>query len=200
MTNPSYIYNEHEVLIALKQGSEKAFTQIYHQYSVPLYQNILSLVKDEHSAEELVQDVFFKLWKQRETITIEKNLAGYLFVMARNRVYDFFIQITRDKALYKKVSSRASGYYHHIEEIITTKENVDLLKKAIATLPPQRRKAFELCKLEGLTYQQASEEMGISLSTLKDHMINALDAVRLYLSKNMEMPGVLALGLFFTLF
>ncbi len=198
MLSHSIPYNEQELLQGLRQGSGHAFTILYKHYSVPLYYNILSLVKDEHTAEELVQDVFSKIWKQKATITIEKNFAGYLFVMARNRVFDFFQQVARDHALYEKIKIVASAYYDHIEQALFAKENADLLRKAIDTLPPQRKKAFELCKLEGLTYRQASEEMGISLSTLKDHMVNALNSIRLYISKNVEVAGMLTFYCFCT--
>ena len=107
--------------------------------------------------------------------------------MARNQVFDFFAQVTKDQALYAKLKAVASEEYEHIEQVLFASQNASLIQKAIATLPPQRRRAFELCKMEGLTYRQASEEMGVSLSTLKDHMIYALDSVRLYLSKNMEL-------------
>jgi len=190
--NTATLHNEEELLISLRQGSESAFTKLYHHYSLPLYYNILSLVKDGHTAEELVQEVFTKIWKRRAAIIIEKSFSAYLFVMARNKVFDFFQQVTRDQALYARIKDIASEQYDQIEQALFARENADLLRKAIATLPPQRRRAFELCKIEGLTYRQASEEMGVSLSTLKDHMINAFDSIRLYISKNMEAAGVLA--------
>lgn len=192
-------YNEQELLHELGQGSEHAFTVLYRHYSVPLYYNILSLVKDECTAEELVQDVFSKIWKQKASISMAKNFSGYLFMTARNRVYDFFRQLNRDQALHARIRSISSEAYDHIEQAIFAKENADLLRKAIDTLPPQRRRAFELCKLEGLTYRQASEEMGISLSTIKDHMVNALDTIRLYISRNVGVAGMLAFYCFCTL-
>jgi len=192
-------YNEQELLQGLREGSELAFTLLYKHYSAPLYYNILSLIKDECTAEELVQDVFSKIWKQRASISIAKSFSGYLFMTARNRVYDFFRQLNRDQALHARIRSIASEAYDHIEQAIFAKENADLLRKAIDTLPPQRRRAFELCKLEGLTYRQASEEMGISLSTIKDHMVNALDTIRLYISRNVGVAGMLAFYCFCTL-
>ncbi|MFT3947754.1 MAG: RNA polymerase sigma-70 factor [Agriterribacter sp.] len=185
-------YNEQELLQGLRRGSEHAFTVLYKHYSVPLYYNILSLVKDECTAEELVQDVFSKIWRQKASIDIRKSFSGYLFVTARNRVYDFFQQVSRDQALQARIMTIASEGYDHIEQAIFAKENADILRKAIDALPPQRRRAFELCKLEGLTYRQASEAMGVSLSTVKDHMVNALDAIRLYISKNVGVAGALA--------
>lgn len=192
MLNQPPPYNEQELLQELQQGSADAFTCLYKHYSVPLYYNIFSLVKDENTAEELVQDVFLKIWRRKSSINITKSFSGYLFVTARNQVYDFFQQLSRDQALRSRIISFASEAYDHIEQSIFAKENADLLRKAIDTLPPQRRRAFELCKLEGLSYRQASEEMGISLSTIKDHMVNALETIRTYITKNVEVAGMLA--------
>lgn len=192
MLNQPPPYNEQELLQELQQGNADAFTCLYKHYSVPLYYNILSLVKDENTAEELVQDVFLKIWRRKSTINITKSFSGYLFVTARNQVYDFFQQLSRDQELRSRIISFASEAYDHIEQSIFAKENADLLRKAIDTLPPQRRRAFELCKLEGLSYRQASEEMGISLSTIKDHMVNALETIRTYITKNVEVAGMLA--------
>lgn len=187
------LYNQSELLAGLRAGSEAAFTELYRQYSVRLYYNILTLVKDENTAEELVQDIFSKIWRKRKDISIEKSFAAYLFVIGRNRVYDFFKQVERDLELYARIKSIASTHYSDIEEGLYARENAELLQKAIASLPPQRRRAFELCKMEGLTYRQASEKMGVSLSTLKDHMVNALEAIRQYITNNREVAVVMLL-------
>ena len=179
--------NENQLLTELRAGSEAAFTELYRQYSVRLYYNILALVKDGNTAEELVQDVFSRIWLKRNTISIEKSFASYLFVVGRNRVYDFFKQVARNHELYEHIKSIAAEHYSHIEEGLFDHENAELLQKAIASLSPQRRRAFELCKIEGLSYRQASEKMGVSLSTVKDHMVNALEAIRLYISRNREI-------------
>jgi RNA polymerase sigma-70 factor (family 1) len=184
---PSNPYNEKQLLDDLRSGSEAAFTELYRQYSVRLYYNILALVKDDHIAEELVQDIFSKVWRRKENIKVETSFSAYLFVMGRNRVFDFFQQVTRNHQLYARIKSVASEQYSHIEEALFARENQELLQKAIATLPPQRRRAFELCKMQGLSYREASEEMCVSLSTLKDHMSSALEAVRQYISKNREV-------------
>lgn len=195
MKAPS-LHNEKKILEALRAGDQAAFTQLYRQYSVRLYYNILALVKNESIAEELVQDVFARIWRKREQIRVEKTFAAYLFVAGRNSVYDFFQKLERDHELYARIRATASEQYNHIEEALFARENADLLHKAIASLPPQRRRAFELCKMEGLSYRQASEEMGVSLSTLKDHMTSAFESIRLYVSKNREVAlGVMVFTL-----
>ena len=184
---------ENQLLTELRAGSQAAFTELYRQYSVRLYYNILALVKDGNTAEELVQDIFSKIWRNRKNISVEKSFGSYLFITGRNRVYDFFKQVARDYQLYARIKSIAAEHYSYIEEGLFARENAELLKKAIASLPPQRRRAFELCKIEGLSYRQASEKMGVSVSTLKDHMANALQAIRLYVSKNREVAVAILL-------
>jgi len=185
--NNSLPYNEQELLKQLRAGSSEAFTQLYHQYSEQLYYNILALVKDDLIAEELLQDIFVRIWQKREKIEVEKSLAAYLFRMSRNRVYDFFQSLKREQELYARVKSIATEEYTHIEEAILSKENADLLQKAIETLSPKRKQAFQLCKIEGHSYKEASELMSISVSTLKDHMAKAREAIREFILHNGEI-------------
>lgn len=177
-------FDEKALLVKLQAGSADAFTQLYQAYAERLYYNILSLVKDGSTAEELVQDIFARIWQKRETIQIDTSFGAYLFAASRNRVYDFFRKLDRDHDLYAVIRAAASYEYSYIEEALLTRENVDMLQKAIKSLPQQRRRAFELCKIEGLSYKEASEKMGISLSTLKDHMANAREAIRIYVSNH----------------
>lgn len=182
---------ENQLLQQLKSGSATAFTILYNKYSEQLYYNILSLVKDRNIAEELVQDIFSKIWKLRANISIEKSFASYLFAASRNRAFDFFKQLRRNHELYAHIRAVASENYSHIEEAFFDRENQHLLQRAIETLPPQRRRAFELCKFEGLSYRQAGEVMGISMSTVKEHMATALDTIRTFISKNSEVAACL---------
>jgi RNA polymerase sigma-70 factor (ECF subfamily) len=186
-------FDEKALLVQLQAGSADAFTLLYQQYAERLYYNILSLVKDELTAEELVQDIFSRIWQKRETIQIDTSFAAYLFTASRNRVYDLFRKLNRDHHLYATIRAAASYGYTYIEEALLNRENADILQKAIRSLPQQRRRAFELCKIEGCSYKEASEIMGISLSTLKDHMANAREAIRLYVSKHYEITVSIAL-------
>lgn len=178
------------MLTQLQAGSADAFTQLYQAYSERLYYNILALVKDGLTAEELVQDIFSRIWQKRATLRIDTSFSAYLFTASRNRVYDFFRKLHRDHHLYATIKAAASYEYSYIEEALLSRENADILQKAIRSLPQQRRRAFELCKIEGRSYKEASEIMGVSLSTLKDHMANARASIRTYLSKHYEITTI----------
>jgi RNA polymerase sigma-70 factor (ECF subfamily) len=79
---------ETKLLIALKSGSQKAFAQIYQNYSARIYLNIFKMVKSEDDAKELLQDVFFKVWTKRDFIDVEQSFRSYLFQIAKYKVYN----------------------------------------------------------------------------------------------------------------
>jgi RNA polymerase sigma-70 factor (ECF subfamily) len=125
---PNIPLDEKALLVQLQAGSADAFTQLYQAYAERLYYNILSLVKDGSTAEELVQDIFARIWQKRETIQIDTNFGAYLFAASRNRVYDFFRKLDRDHDLYACIKAAASYEYTHIEEALLKRENVDMLQ------------------------------------------------------------------------
>lgn len=180
------LVNEPELLTLLREGDHHAFSIFYRHYSKPLYYNILSLVKDPAASEELVQEIFSKIWHKHAEIQIHSTFGGYLFQSGRNIVHDFFRRLDREQVLYAKIRNIVTEEYSHVEESLLAKENLDLLQQAINQLSPQRRRAFELCKMDGLSYKQASEVMGISLSTLKDHMAQARESIREYLNHRLQ--------------
>jgi RNA polymerase sigma factor (sigma-70 family) len=189
--------NESELLKRLREGDHEAFTILYRHHSELLYYNILSLVKDQTAAEELVQEIFSRVWLRHADLRIHSSFRGYLFQSGKNIVHDFFRRLNREEVLYNRIRHIATEEYFHVEEAMLAKENAGLLQAAIEHLSPQRRRAFELCKMDGFSYQEASEKMGISLSTLKDHMANARESMREYISRNREMAMVIAIFLLF---
>jgi RNA polymerase sigma-70 factor (family 1) len=180
LANP-LLNNEALLVEQLKKGSKEAFTLLYLHYSPQLFYNLLSLVKDTSTAEELIQEIFTDIWRNHQSLNIEKSFGDYVFTASRNRVYNFFRKLKRTEKVFSRIKEVASSDYLHIEESIFEKENKVLVQQAIQSLPKQRRKAFELCKMEGLSYQEASAEMGISLSTVKDHMANARETIKRYI-------------------
>lgn len=83
-------YDEKDLLVQLKQDSEAAFEELYKLYSTRLFGNLLKLVKSENDAQEILQDVFIKIWDNRQQIDADKSFRSYLFKIAENKVYDLF--------------------------------------------------------------------------------------------------------------
>jgi RNA polymerase sigma-70 factor (family 1) len=187
----SFPYAETALLEQLQVGSADAFTQLYNNYSVQMYANIFKMVKDEQIAEEIVQDIFTRIWQKRDTLRFEQDFAAYLYRMGQNLVHDFYRKLQRDRSLYEKFKALAIEHYTHIEEALHYRESEALLQKALETLSPQQKKVYQLCKMDGRSYKEAGEELGISALTVKEHLVKANLSIRNYLNANFDT----ALGL-----
>ncbi|BAV08226.1 RNA polymerase sigma-70 factor, ECF subfamily [Filimonas lacunae] len=168
------------LLTRLSKGDKLAFDQLYQQYSHPLYLNLLKLTKSEAIAEELLQEIFVRIWNKKDTLDIHTGLGNYLFKISQNLVYDFFRKAKQDKQLRSQIIAVAAEEYTHIEENLLSKENRTLLHRAISTLPPVRQQVFKLCKLEGKSYDEVAEELGIGVSTVNDHIVKATKHIKRY--------------------
>jgi RNA polymerase sigma-70 factor (ECF subfamily) len=176
--------DEKEIVSELQDGNEDAFEILYRAYSPRLFGKLLQLVKSETHAREILQDVFLKLWEYRKSIDPEKSFRSFLFKIAENKVYDFFRKTTREKNLQLHLISLSTTDYSFIEEFKSGDEKLAILQKAIDQLPPQRQQVFRMGKLEGKTYRQISEMLGISVSTISDHIVKATKSIREYFDNN----------------
>lgn len=172
------ILTEKELIFLLKSDDKRAFEQIYHTYRVRLYVNILKMVKSEEDAEELLQELFVKLWMVRHKLDPERSFKAYLFKIAENLAYDFFRKASLNKKLENHLVITASNNSNNVERYINYKESDLIFSKAVATLPPKRRQVFILCKIEGKSYEEVSNALGISTSTINEHIVKASRAVR----------------------
>ena len=165
-------------------GSETAFTRLYDMYSKNIYRNILHLVRDEAIAQELLQDLFLKIWENRTDIKVEGSFKSFLFTVGQNLVYSHFRKVAKDNRLIEKLILSYVDFESNIEDVIISKENRSLLKEAINTLPHQRQQVYTLCKLEGKTYQEVSSELGLSTNTIRNHIVLANKSLKQYLVQN----------------
>jgi len=185
------IIDEKELLFLLKQSHEVAFEKIYKLYSPRLFGNIYKMVKSESTAKEILQEVFIKVWNNRTGIDPERSFRSYLFRIAENKVYDFFRNASRDKKMQSRILVIATKHYDHIEELLLRKEDNAVLHKAINSLSSQRQHVFRLCKLEGKSYAEVSRELGISVSTISDHIVKATKTIRKYLFEYIDLTIIL---------
>lgn len=186
-------WNEQDLLIQLKAGEEPAFGKLYGHYSEMLYGRLLRLLKDTDMADELIQELFLKVWEKRAQINPAQSFKSYLYTIAENLVYDHFRKIARDKKLQEKFRLITTELYSHTEEELLSKESKEIVEKAIDALPPQRKTAFILCKIEGKSYEEAAQIMGISASTVSNHLVKANIGIRAYLSKSEDLLPALFL-------
>lgn len=175
---PTDLKEEKELVLRLQAGDEWAFEQLYGLYKLRILKKLIRFVKREDIAVELLQDIFLKLWEKRESLDPEQSFRSYLFRIAENKITDLFRRAAHDKKLLAHLQIATAGLTNTTEEIIHFKEQQSLLQEAIDSLPPQRQKIFILCKIEGKSYQEAAELLGISIGTVNDHMVKAGRVIR----------------------
>ncbi|SDF86936.1 RNA polymerase sigma-70 factor, ECF subfamily [Dyadobacter soli] len=187
--------DEKVLLERLVEGDAPAFTALYEKYSLKLYGNILRLVKSEDTAKEILQELFLKIWELRGQIDPEKSFKSFLYKIAGNLVYDHFRKVSRDKKLSDSLLYMLEEQYSHLEEAVIYNESLELLNSAIGQLPEMRRRVYMMGKIEGKTYEEISAQLGISHSTISDHIVKANRFIKTYLTSRTDV----ALSLIITL-
>jgi len=193
MNIPADTDMERDLLLRLQQGDSDAFNSIYVLYQRRIAWNLLRLLKSEELVQDVMQDLFLKVWDNRRNIDPSKSFRSYLFKIAENMVYDIFRKATLDEKLFEQLMRASENSYSHIEENIFATEKQQSLHNAINLLPPQRRQVFTLCKLEEKSYKEVAELLGISHATINDHLNKANQFLRKQISAE-SMLSVSALA------
>jgi RNA polymerase sigma-70 factor (family 1) len=171
--SPEELQKEKLLLVRLNQGDSRAFEELYDSYKLRLAGNLYKLLKSDELAKEVLQDLFLKVWDNRAQIDPEKSFRSYLFRIGENMVNDFYRRAARDKRLRDQLVQANSEIYSHIEEQLFFKEDSGLLKEAIELMPPQRKLVYTLCKMEGRSYKEVEELLGINAKTINSHLFQA---------------------------
>lgn len=167
------ISDERNLLVNLRDGDYRSFDILYDRYAGKLTANLLRLLKSPELTEEILQELFLKIWETRNQIDPEKSFRSYLFRIAHNMVYQTFRESARQRRLEDYLMASTSGYTNALEEGIHHKEMEALFRQAIEKLPPKRREVYKLFKLEGKSYEEISQQLQISASTINDHLQKA---------------------------
>ena len=197
---PESLRSEKELLVKLKAGDKSAFEQIYRLYSNRLFGNLVKLLQSETEAQEILQEVFLKIWQNRAQIDPEKSFRSYLFKIAENKVFDFFRKVALQKRVQHQLLHHSDIETTMVDRMLLDKENEQLLAKAIDQLPPQRKQVFVMVKLQGKTYKEVGDHLGISVSTISDHIVKATKSIRDYLTNSEEGLQYVLILAFFTSF
>ncbi|HWJ92336.1 MAG TPA: RNA polymerase sigma-70 factor [Flavisolibacter sp.] len=178
--------DERLLFARMSTGDQQAFSQIFHHYSQRIYGFILSKTKSEELTEEIVQDVFIKLWNKRDEVREIENYGAYILTMAANKTYDFLRKMASEEKLKQRVWLSIQNHSNITEETLDFKQSQALLNEAIEQLPPQRKKVFLLSRQEGLSHNEIAERMNLSPKTVNNHLVEALRFIKEYLK---QAPG-----------
>lgn len=165
------IIDEKALLIELKRGDKIAFKQLYEVYSGKLASKLIYLLKSEELAQDILQDVFLKIWINREMIDTELSFGAFLYKIATNLSKNVIRKNVYDQLMRDEVGKE--GVYHPMEEDEDAEQAKAILDQAMDQLTERQQEVYTLHKLEGLSYQEISEKLNISLSAINHHIQKA---------------------------
>lgn len=171
--------SERELLSRIAEGDRKAFTEIFEHYQVMVYEYSIKLTRSKEQAEEIVQNIFIKIWLNRKNIQDIENFGAYLNRATRNQCYTALRKIAADALRYvelKEEEGIPSG--NDTEHRILYNDSARMLKTVVDTLPPQRKLVYELCHEHGMKYEEVAARLNISSGTVHKHMKLALKTIR----------------------
>ena len=187
-------HTDGELLALLCKDNTAAFAELYSRYRHETYRYILTLVKVPDLAEDLVQDVFIKIWDVRRRLEIRQNFRSYLFRVCHNSAVDLNKQIASNRQLFNQLIS----HYQSVTDIEPYSQEQllrydALVEQALNSLSPQRRRIYEMVRKEKKSYEEVANELSISPNTVKTHVAQTLAFLRNYISRHVNLSLLILL-------
>ncbi|MDP4286291.1 MAG: RNA polymerase sigma-70 factor [Bacteroidota bacterium] len=191
-------YTNDELLLLISEGNKEAFRYLYDNYRNKIFSIALKFTGEKQASEDVVQEMFIKLWTHRENLSAIRNFDAYLNSMVRNHIFNYLRKIAHEQAMVRKMAI-VQNEQHHPEgfDSIYYKELYSLVNKAVNQLSPQQQKVYNYSRKEGLKHHEIAEAMGISPSTVKGHIVEALKHIKKAISADQEIDAII---IFFILF
>jgi RNA polymerase sigma-70 factor (ECF subfamily) len=169
--------------VQINSSQYQLFQEAFRQYYQPLCQYAFTLVKEPHACEDIVQEIFLRVWEKKQDLIGTEALRFYLYTAVRNNC------LTHLEKIKKTVVTGLTG-----DEAMTPEETVPeknpgtdfngLVATALERLPPKCREVFVMSRLGRLTYQQVADTLGISVKTVENQMGKALKIMRAFVKEN----------------
>ncbi len=184
---------DQEVIERIKEGSKETFHLLFDKFGPKIYSFALAYLKNKSDAEELLQEVFLKLWEVRASLDCSKNLKSFLYKICINLIYDS-IRRKNLEQVYLEYSGRneiltADNTWH---EIIYN-DMLDKLQQLIITMPEQRQRIFRLSKEEGFSNEEIAAKLNLSKRTVENQLYRAVS----FLKEKISTGSIPALLFFF---
>jgi RNA polymerase sigma-70 factor (family 1) len=171
--------NDQDLLQHCRQDDMLAYNELFRRHSARLYKQAARYIPDDNIAEELMLDLLFDVWDKRYQRNIEGELSAYLYRCMRNKIIDYRRKALRinmpieETALAENLTEQK-----HTDYKLLAAEAEEVYRLALAGMPPQRRRVFQLSREENLTYAEIAREMNLSINTVENYMVSALATFR----------------------
>ncbi len=167
-----------KLLEKLSKGDVHAFNRIYKDYYARIFGFVHHTISSREDAEEIVQEVFIKIWDKKSDIDPEKSFNSYIYTISKNSIHDYLRRVLRERKYIEEIITEFSLIDNQLEDIVNYRETEKVIKQLIEKLPPKRKEAFELSRFSNKTYREISSIMNISENTVDTHIRKSLAWLR----------------------
>lgn len=187
------LHNEPDLLKRIAKGDEAAFGELLEFYRNRVYSHALAYMKRSAEAEDMVQDIFIRVWVYRARLAEVKDFADYLFILSRNWLLSAMRR--RVQEMDQELPEDILREPDDPDVLLLTQDLAQQLRKAVELLPPQQQAVFTLSRYDHLSQDEIAEKLGISKRTVKFHMGEALKFLRKYLRESGALLVAILWGL-----
>lgn len=185
---------ENDMLQQVALGDERAFRRLFNKYHQKLGSHIYRITKSHELAEEIVQDVFLKIWTNRASLSETVNFQAYLFVISKNHALNCLKRIANEKALTTNLDDIISDT--QCEEVAEDNERYMLVDEAIDHLPPQQRLVYLMSRHERLQYAEIADRLSLSRETVKKYLQISTESITSYIRKKLIISVIIFMSNF----
>ncbi|GGC22049.1 DNA-directed RNA polymerase sigma-70 factor [Parapedobacter defluvii] len=172
-----HIQDEKRLLLALSNGNREAFDTLFRNFFPKLSRFLRGMLDDEAAADDLAQDIFVKLWQNRDLFAHIENLDAYLFTAAKNALYNHIKRKAKTDFLPLSNAVEVPSL-EQLEEVLSAHDLEVLIDQTIEKMPPKRKTVFNLSRKEGLSNEKIAHYLHISKRTVETHISAALADIR----------------------
>ena len=176
-----------ELVILSKEGSKKAFEELYVRYEKILTRFCYRWLRCQTRSEDIAHDVFLQVFETYNTLDPEKSFYGYLQTIAKNRILNEFKKIDIHLLYAQKIIKTGDDATNQTENVILDNDYADLLNNMIESLSPKQKEVFIFSRIDGLTHKEIAQKMNISVATVKEHATLALKKMKKQLTKHTDL-------------
>ncbi|HEY8955197.1 RNA polymerase sigma-70 factor [Chitinophaga sp.] len=180
------VHIEKKLLLRAAAGHEGAFTQLFFLYRHKLYSFLLRLTESPEMTEDVIQDVFLKLWKDRENLANIEQFGGYIYRMAQHHALNAFRRMAKESLVMAELTRTTEAASADAGDQLNIREVREKLQYALDHLPPKQKLVYTLSREQGLKHEEIARQLNISPSTVNNHMIAALRSIRQQLGPHLQ--------------
>lgn len=188
-------YSYSDLVESLKQGDLTAFNKLYKAIEPKLYAFTYKMLRDKEETEEVVQDVFVKVWEKKHLFDPQQNIESYIFSISKNIVYNRAKRKVYELALKRHIIHQNNISENATDNTIDYQELNQILDKIFDAMPPARKQVFIMSRIEGLSNKEIAVKLNTSISNIENHINKALRGIR-EIFKNYKITYILLLYLF----